>query len=174
MSEPITYVGIDAHKVELHVALLAPDASAPVTLEGTERGPAGGPAAPKAGEGRTGSGRLLLRSRAVRLCIAAAARAGPGPVPGDRAGAGAAQAGRADQDRPAGRTQAGGTASGGAVDRGTAADAGRAVRDLCGLAMTRARIGSGAGIGSANCCFAEGCTIRVARGPKRTGAGSMV
>ena len=31
MSEPITYVGIDAHKVELHVALLAPDASAPVT-----------------------------------------------------------------------------------------------------------------------------------------------
>ena len=31
MSEPITYVGIDAHKVELHVALLAPDASAFVT-----------------------------------------------------------------------------------------------------------------------------------------------
>ena len=31
MSEPITYVGIDAHKVELHVALLAPDAFAPVT-----------------------------------------------------------------------------------------------------------------------------------------------
>ena len=32
MSESITYVGIDAHKVELHVALLAPpDASAPVT-----------------------------------------------------------------------------------------------------------------------------------------------
>ena len=31
MSGPITYVGIDAHKVELHVALLAPDASAPVT-----------------------------------------------------------------------------------------------------------------------------------------------
>ena len=31
MSEPITYVGIDAHKVELHVALLAPDASVPVT-----------------------------------------------------------------------------------------------------------------------------------------------
>ena len=31
MSEPITYVGIDAHKVELHVALFLPDASAPVT-----------------------------------------------------------------------------------------------------------------------------------------------
>ena len=64
-------------------------------------------------------------SRSTRRCIAAAARAGPGPVPGDRAGTGAAQAGRADQDRPAGRAQAGGTASGGAVDRGTAADAGR-------------------------------------------------
>ena len=31
MSEPLTCVGIDAHTVELHVALLAPDASAPVT-----------------------------------------------------------------------------------------------------------------------------------------------
>ncbi len=31
MSEPITYVGIDAHKVELHVALLAPDVTTPVT-----------------------------------------------------------------------------------------------------------------------------------------------
>ena len=31
MSEPITYVGIDAHKAELHVALLAPEATGPVT-----------------------------------------------------------------------------------------------------------------------------------------------
>ena len=31
MSEPITYVGIDAHKAELQVALLAPDATEPVT-----------------------------------------------------------------------------------------------------------------------------------------------
>ena len=51
MSEPITYVGIDAHKVELHVALLAPDASAPVTWKvqnivagrGRQRCPAAGP-----------------------------------------------------------------------------------------------------------------------------------
>ena len=95
---------------------------------------------------------------------------------GDRAGAGAAQAGGADQDRPAGRAQAGGTASGGAVDRGAAADAGRgsSAATCAGLVMTHARIGSGAGTGSANCCFAEGCTIRVARGPRRTGAGSMV
>ena len=31
MNEPITYVGIDAHKVDLQVALLAPDAPEPVT-----------------------------------------------------------------------------------------------------------------------------------------------
>ena len=30
MSKPITYVGIDAHEAELEVALLAPDATAPV------------------------------------------------------------------------------------------------------------------------------------------------
>ena len=29
MSEPITYVGIDAHKVDLQVAVLAPDAAEP-------------------------------------------------------------------------------------------------------------------------------------------------
>ncbi len=31
MSEPITYVGNDAHKVELHVALLAREVTTPVT-----------------------------------------------------------------------------------------------------------------------------------------------
>ena len=29
--EPITYVGIDAHKADLHVARLAPDTTEPVT-----------------------------------------------------------------------------------------------------------------------------------------------
>ena len=32
MSEPITYGGIDAHKVELHVALLAPTDSLEVQV----------------------------------------------------------------------------------------------------------------------------------------------
>ena len=32
MSELTTHVGIDAHKAELHVAMLAPDATTPVTL----------------------------------------------------------------------------------------------------------------------------------------------
>ena len=31
MSEPITYVGIDAHKRELHIAMLVDEASTPVT-----------------------------------------------------------------------------------------------------------------------------------------------
>ena len=31
MSEPITYVGIDAHKRELHIAMLVGHASTPVT-----------------------------------------------------------------------------------------------------------------------------------------------
>ena len=48
MSKPIIYVGIDAHKVELHVALLAPDKTEPVTWTVTERGPCSGPAAPEA------------------------------------------------------------------------------------------------------------------------------
>ena len=60
-------------------------------LDGTERGSGGGAFAAEAGKSPAGSRRLLLRSRAVRLCIAAAARGGPGPVPGDRAGAGAAR-----------------------------------------------------------------------------------
>ena len=79
MSEPITYVGIDAHKVELHVALLAPDASAPVTWKvqnetrAVERlrrkleKAAPGPAAP-------GPVACCYEAGAVRLCIAAAAR----------------------------------------------------------------------------------------------------
>ena len=105
MSEPITYVGIDAHKVELQVALLAPDVTTPVTWTVQNEVRAVERLRRKTGESRAGSGRLLLRSRAVRLCLAAAARAGPGPLPGDRAGAGAAQAWRADQDRPAGRAE---------------------------------------------------------------------
>jgi hypothetical protein len=31
MSELTTHVGIDAHKAELHVAMLAPDTTSPVT-----------------------------------------------------------------------------------------------------------------------------------------------
>ena len=62
-------------------------------LDGAERGAAGGPPAAEARKGCTRSDRVLLRSRAMRVCVAAAARAGPGPLRRDRAGAGAAQAG---------------------------------------------------------------------------------
>ncbi len=60
MSEPITYVGIDAHKVELHVALLAPDKTEPVSWTVPNEVRAGGPAAPQAGTGGGGPRRLLL------------------------------------------------------------------------------------------------------------------
>ena len=125
MSEPITYVGIDAHKVELHVALLAPDASAPViwkvqnearAVERLRRKlekAAAGPVACCYEAGPCGYvlQRQLERGRVQCQVIA------PALVP--------RKPGGADQDRPAGRAQAGGTASGGAVDRGAAADAGR-------------------------------------------------
>ena len=83
MSQPITYVGIDAHKVELHVALLAPDASAPVTWKVQNETRAVERLRRKAGEGRTGSGRtgsgrLLLRSRgrAAMHCSGSSTRIG--------------------------------------------------------------------------------------------------
>ena len=73
MSEPITYVGFDAHKVELHVALLAPDVTTPVTWTVKNEVRAVERVAPETGKSGAGSGGLLLRSRAVRLCLAAAA-----------------------------------------------------------------------------------------------------
>ena len=43
-----------------------------------------------------------------------------------------------------------------------------------GLATTRVWTASGAGTASASCCFVGDFTTRVVRGPRRTGAGSMV
>ena len=63
-------------------------------LEGAQRHRGSGPAAAQAGKGRAGSGHLL-RSGPVRLRVAAAVDARPGWLRGDRAGAGATQAGRA-------------------------------------------------------------------------------
>ena len=78
MSELTTHVGIDAHKAELHVAMLAPDATSPVSLDGAERGARGGATAPEAGTGRAGVRVVLLRSGPVRLRVAATARTGAG------------------------------------------------------------------------------------------------
>ena len=80
MSEPITYVGIDAHKAELQVAVLAPDRMVDRLRRRLEK-VAPGPVA------------CCYESWAVRVCVAATARAGPGPLRRDRAGAGAAQTG---------------------------------------------------------------------------------
>lgn len=60
MSEPITYVGIDAHQRELHIAMLVGLATAPVTVDGAERAPRGGSPAAKAGTGRARPDRVLL------------------------------------------------------------------------------------------------------------------
>lgn len=124
MSELTTHVGIDAQKAELQVAMLVPEAAAPVawtvrnearTVERLRR---------KLERVAPGARCVLLRSRTVRLRVAAAARPGPRSLPGDRAGVGAAQAGRADQDGPPGRPEAGGAVPGGTLDGGAGADAG--------------------------------------------------
>ena len=56
MTEPITYVGIDAHKRELHVAMLVGDASTPVTWDGTERTARDRSVAAEAGTSRARAG----------------------------------------------------------------------------------------------------------------------
>ena len=90
----------DAHKAELHVALLAPEATEPVTWKVRLPGRCATtsrqwPGCGASWKGRAGSGHLLLRSGPVRLRVAAAVDARPGWLRGDRAGAGATQAGRA-------------------------------------------------------------------------------
>ena len=52
-------------------------------LDGAQRGPDGGSAAPEAGKSRAGSHRVLLRGRPVRLCVAATAQAWPRTLRGD-------------------------------------------------------------------------------------------
>ena len=125
MSEPITYVGIDAHKADLQVALLAPDATEPVAwtvanearavgrlrrkLERTAPGPIA--CCYEAGSCGYALQRQLDRGR-VRCEVIA-----PALVP--------RKPGERIKDGPAGRTEAGGAAPRGTVDGGAGADAGR-------------------------------------------------
>ena len=160
MSEPITYVGIDAHKVQLHVALLAPEASSPVTWT------------------------VQNEVRAVERLRRKLERAAPGPV------ACCYEAGPCGYALPrqleAGRVQCQVIAPAlvprkpGERIKTDRRDA-RKLAELyrAGLltevapAMTCAWIGSGAGTASASSCFAVGCPTRVVRGPRPIGAGSM-
>ena len=71
MSEPITYVGIDAHKAELQVALLAPDATEPVTWKVRNDAAAVDRLRRKLEKVAPGPVACLLRSRSLRLRVAA-------------------------------------------------------------------------------------------------------
>ena len=81
MSELATHVGIDAHKVELQVAMLAPDATTPVTWTVRNEARALERAAP-------GSVSCCYEAGPCGYALQRQLE-GPGPVPGDRAGAGA-------------------------------------------------------------------------------------
>jgi hypothetical protein len=76
MEEVITYVGIDAHTRESHVAMLIGAAATPVTWDGRERPEGDRATAPQARARRARPRPGVLRSGAVRLCAAAAADEG--------------------------------------------------------------------------------------------------
>ena len=136
----------DAHKEELHVALLAPDASAPVTWK----------------VWKVQNERQLARGRVQCQVIA------PALVPRKAVE-------RIKTDRRAARKLAELHRAGPLTEVRPPTPAEEAVRDLC-RARDDARRSAAVPVPtySGNCCFAEGCTSRDARGPRRTGAGSMV
>ena len=177
MSERITYVGIDAHKVDLHVALLTPDKTEPVTwtvpnevravdrlrrkLERAVSGPVA--CCYEAGPCGYALQRQLDRGRVQCQVIA------PALVPrkpGERI-----KTDRRDARKLAELHRAGLLT---VVHAPTPAE--EAVRDLC-----RARDDARADrqrcrhrLGKLQVCFGGACTTRAVRGPRRTGAGSMV
>ena len=177
MSEAITFVGIDAHKVELHVALLAANETEPVSwtvrnevraverlrrkLERVAPGPIS--CCHEAGPCGYALQRQLDRGR-VRCEVIAPALVPR--KPGERI-----KTDRRDARKLAELHRSGLLT---AVRAPTPAE--EAVRDLCRARddARRASTDSGAGTAWASCFFAAGCTTRAARGPRRTGAGSMV
>ena len=114
MKQVTTYVGMDAHKKDLFIAMLVgtpTDAGDVAVGQRTECGPPLGAEA-RARGARPGA--CVLRSRAVRLRVAAPDDDGARELPGHRAGADSAQAGRADQDQSPRCAQTGGAAARGA------------------------------------------------------------
>ena len=71
MSEPITYVGIDAHKADLQVALLVPDATEPVVWGSPKTG-VGGLRSNRWAPPRVATGRAACQraARVLRVCRA--------------------------------------------------------------------------------------------------------
>ena len=171
MSEPITYVGIDAHKRELHVAMLVGDVSTPVTwtarnepraidrlrrkLERAARGRV--ECCYEAGPCGYALQRRLQRDRIGCQVIA------PALVPrkpGERI-----KTDRRDARKLAALHRAGLLTE---VCPPTPAE--EAVRDLC-RARDDARADSALGIGWASCCYGEVCTTPGATGPADTSSG---
>jgi hypothetical protein len=171
MSEVITYVGIDAHKRELHVALLLGSAATPVTwtvenepkaierlhrkLEREAPGPVWG----------------VLLGGAVRLRAAAATDEGPGQLRRNCASADAAEAwgpgedGTRDARKLAELFRAGLLTE---VRPPTLAEEAVGVAICVGPAMTPGTMSSAPGIGSANCC----CAVPALFGPQELDEGT--
>ena len=171
MSEPITYVGIDAHKVELHVALLVPEATEPVTWKvrneavAVERlrrkleKVAPGPVACCYEAGPCGYA-LQRQLDQGRICCEVIAPALVPRKPGDRV-----KTDRRDARKLAELHRAGLL---------TVVQAPTRPRRRCGtcaeLVMTRVRTGSGAGTGWTSCCSGAVCTTPAAvTGRRSTG-----
>ena len=160
MEETITYVGIDAHKRELHVAMLVGHGGDAGDVDGRERAEGDRAAAPQARARGAGPGAGVLRSRAVRLRAAAAADARRGSScqviapaliprkPGERV-----KTDRRDARKLAELLR------GGPADGGPAADAGRGsgARSVSGPRRRPRRSAAVLGIGWANCSCDAGC-----------------
>ena len=80
MSEPITYVGIDAHKVQLQVAVLAPDASEPVIWTVRNEVRAVNRLRRRLEKDAPGPIACCYEAGPCGVCVAATARAGPRPL----------------------------------------------------------------------------------------------
>ena len=175
MSEPITYVGIDAHKVELHVALLAPGKPEPVTctvrnevravdrLRRKLERAVSGPVACCYEAGPCGYALQRQLDRGGGQCQVIAPALVP-RKPGERT-----KTDRRDARKLAGLHRAGLLT---VVQAPTPAE--EAVRDLRRARDDARAVGNGAATASASSCFGEGCTTRAVRGPRRTCAGSTV
>ena len=133
MKQVTTYVGIDAHKKDLFIAMLIGDADDAGDVDGAERAERGAALGAEARARGAGPGAGVLRSRAVRLCVAAADDDAARELSGDRAGADPAEAGRADQDQSPRCAQAGGAAAraGLLTEVRPPTPEEEAVRDLC-------------------------------------------
>ena len=123
MKNVTTYVGIDAHKKDLFVAMLIGTEKTPVTWQLANEPKAVRRLVRKLEREAPGPIQRLLRGRAVWLRVATAGHDVAGELRRGRAGADSAQARRAGEDESPRCAEAGGTGARGVADRGAAPDA---------------------------------------------------